>query len=711
MKKILEKLKNRYNILSISIVFVGLIFSYQLYNLQIVKGKEFDGRNINERRVKAPRGAIKDRNGIPIAINRTSYIIQIYKTKIKEAQLNDMIFRLVNILERNEKDKSPYISDFGKYLTPKPFAFESMLNTKENLDRAKLDKWKKDIGIKKSDMAIYDTPDKIFNFLRKYYNIQDTYSDEDAYKIISIRYELIMKGYSSLTPLVIAKDVSQNTVAEIDERHDELPGVTVNTQPVRKYVNADMESQIIGYVGSIEPKELKKLEEDGYQRNDVIGKSGMEYQAESYLRGRDGAKTIEEDAMGKQTGELGGNEAIPGNDVYLTLDSKLQRVAMESLKNNIEAIRQKNERNNFQDAFAGAAVALDVNTGEVLAMASYPGYDPSVFLEPSGNKSAQDQIGTWLTDNKNIPMYNRAIQGIYTPGSTFKPITAIASLETGVNAPDMVVYDDGKYTIDNMTFYCLEYREGFGAHGDLTLERALATSCNVYFHKIGVATGIDNIDKWAKIFGLGEKTGIDLPGERLGNRANRAYKNKYYKTGWWAADTAQAAIGQSFQQYTPIQLANYVATIANGGRKFKPHLIKEVKKYDGSLVTETEPEFEKLDVKPEYLDAVKKGMVAVANATDGTAVDTFSNFPYKVAGKTGTPETGAEKLNHSSNGLFVCYAPADAPKIAVAVVIERGAWGSNAAPIAKDIMAQYFNLNNTSGNDDRIRTGDVVFTP
>lgn len=709
MKKILEKLKNRYNILSISIILVGLIFSYQLYNLQIVKGKEFDDRNINERRVKAPRGAIKDCNGIPIAINRTSYIIQIYKTKIKEAELNDMIFRLVNILEKNEKDKSPYISDFGKYLTPKPFAFGSMLNTKDKTDMVKLDRWKKDIGIKKSDMAMYDTPDKLFSFLRKYYKIQNTYSDEDAYKIISVRYELIMKGYSSLNPLVIAKDVSQNTVAEVDERHDELPGVTVNTQPVRKYVNADMESQLIGYVGKIE--DFKKYEDEGYQRDDVIGKSGMEYQAENYLRGRDGAKTIEEDSMGKQTGELGGNDAIPGNDVYLTLDSKLQRVAMESLKNNIEAIRQKNEKNNLQDAFAGSAVAIDVNNGEVLAMASYPGYDPSVFLEPSSNKAAQDQINNWLKDSKNIPTYNRAIQGTYIPGSTFKPLTAIASLEEGVNTPDRVIYDSGVLPVDGHTFYCLEYRQGLGPHYDLTLERALATSCNIYFHQIGMETGIDNVDKWAKIFGLGEKTGIDLPGEKKGNRASREYKKSLPgHEGWYRADTAQAAIGQQYHSYTPIQLANYVATIANGGKKFKPHLIKKVTKYDGSIVTETEPEFAKIDIKPQNLAAVQKGMIAVANATDGTAVDTFMNFPYKVAGKTGTPESGHED-KYSSNALFICYAPAEAPKIAVAVVVERGAWGSNAAPIARDIMAQYFNLNNTSGNDDRIRTGDVVFTP
>jgi penicillin-binding protein 2 len=360
-------------------------------------------------------------------------------------------------------------------------------------------------------------------------------------------------------------------------------------------------------------------------------------------------------------------------------------------------------------------------------MASYPSFDPSIFLEDAENKNAQKQIAQWITDEINKPMTNRAIREVYAPGSTYKPLVGIAGLESGTIGKYDKINDSGTVTIGGKVFWCLEYREYKYAHGPINLAQALAVSDNIYFHVLGNNTGINTIDKWAKFFGLGEKTGIDIDQklEAKGIRSNREYKkqladainkknpkaNAYGE--WTEADTAQSSIGQLYNTFTPLQLANYISTLANGGKKFKPHVINEITKYDGTVVKKTQPEFEAVPVQADTINAVKEGMIAVANATDGTAVGMFNGLTYngkpiQVAGKTGTAETGIE--NQSSNALFVCYAPADNPKIAVAVVIERGAWGSYAAPVARDILEEYFKPNSLVEYNDKIQSDEVVLT-
>lgn len=700
MKKIF---KDRYVLLGLFIVICVIVIVAQLFNLQVVKGEQYFEESqrglLQERSIKAPRGEIMDRNGVPVAVNRMGFTVQISYIRMKSEERNSMILDLINILENNNEQ---YVNDLYSYLEYDPLEFGYKIKDSQE----KIFAWADDIGleVKKNRKA---TPEYIFECLKKKYKINGSYSLREAYVIMAIKYTIQIRGYSIFRPLCIARDISWKTVAEIEERHHELPGVTTDWEPFRRYIDGYTIAHVLGYIRGIDPEEYRNLKEKGYGYNDLIGKTGVEKASEEYLRGTDGLKRIEVNTKGRFIQTINWIPVKPGKDVVLTIDMRLQKAAMDSLKGNIDHIRQKGGKNNYGDANAGAVVAIDVNSGEVLAMVSYPSYDPSVFL-PGSDKASQKKIMELNTDVKDRPLLNRPVQGLYAPGSTFKPITAIAGLEEGVITPEETIRDEGIMYIDGMKFECLEYRWGLGAHGDLTLKRALATSCNIFFHKLGVRTGIDMLDKWARLFGLGEKTGIEIPGEYKGNRNNREYKKKVEDMSWFPADTAQAAIGQLYNQFTPLQLANYVSSIANGGKRYTPHLIKKIIKKDGSIVMQKEPEYEQIPVKTETINAVKKGMIAVTNSIDGTAVTVFDDLPFKVAGKTGTAETG--RAEESSNGLFVCYAPAQNPQIAVAVVVEKGAWGSNTAPVARDVLKEYFELYETGDTINKAEANEVIFT-
>lgn len=695
-----KKLVDRYLIFAFFlIVFIAVIVS-QLVGLQIINGKENDEKSqqriLRERKVNAQRGNITDRNGIPIATNRLGFSVQMVKTKITEAERNFMFVKLVDIFNKNNED---FKKDFTKYLTFAPIGYGTSLKTE-----AAIAKWKKEMANKPADIDIMDSPESIFKYFRMKFMIEDSYSDEDAYKIMLIKYEILIKQYDYINPLNLANDVSLETVAEIEEKNLEFPGVTTEMESFRKYVDAEYAAHVIGYVGGMREEDYPTLKAEGYAKNDILGQDGVEKAAEKYLRGKDGLKTIEVNTNGRLIEELDANPAVPGNDVTLTIDYRLQKIAMESLERTIAEIRVNGGLNNYGDANAGAAVALDLKTGEVLVLASYPSYDPAAFLL-SNNQEVSDLISGKI---ENKPLFNRAISGTYAPGSTFKPLTAIAALEEGIITANTPINDPGYYIADGISFPCMETKYYGYNHGTLTLTKALATSCNVYFHDIGVKTGIDLIDKWAKLLGLGEKTGIDILNEVKGTRSSKDFKKTLTTDFWGRADTAQTAIGQLYNAFTPLQLANYIATIANGGKRFTPYIIKKVTKHDGSTVVETQPQFEQLPVSVITLEAVKAGLVEVAQSVEGTAAASFQGFPYKVAGKTGTAETGPK--NQSSNALFICYAPVEDPQIAIAVVIERGAWGSYAAPIARDILTEYFNLNTKSGIDDKIMSEEVQFT-
>ena len=542
--------KDRFNIMALVFIIIASVITAQLVGLQIIHGQENDvnsqRRLLSDRSIPAPRGNIKDRNGVPIAVNRQGFLVQAVNTRMETAKLNQMLVQLVKIFEKNGDN---YFRSLNKYLTYNPIEFGEDMNKSDT----KVQKWIGEMAIKPKDKEQMNTPKEVFDYLRKKFTIDPSYNDEDAYKIMTIRYEMLIRGFSALGPLQLAKDVSKETVAQIEEMHSDFPGVSTDIEPIRSYVDAQMAAHVIGYVGNIDADTYNKKKNDGYSMTDIYGKAGVELAAEADLKGKPGVKRVEMDAWGRTTEELGENAAVPGHDVILTIDSRLQKVAMESLERTINNIRSNNVdfKKNFGDANSGSVVAMDVKSGEILAMASYPSYDPAVFLEGGEQKDAQTLISQWLKDPGKA-MLNRTTQEIYAPGSTYKPITAIAALQEGIITPWTYINDPGKVNIGGRDFFCLEYRDYGWAHGALKLKDALATSCNIYFHKVGYDTGIENIDKWAKAFGLGEKTGIDVGGEVAGIRANKPFKLELVEaikkkdpknqesSMWFPADTAQA---------------------------------------------------------------------------------------------------------------------------------------------------------------------------
>ena len=677
---------DRYIIMAVFILIAAVAIIYNLAKIQIVDGQSYREEAIYRLSASGviypKRGDIFDRNGVPIAGSRMGYCAQYVDVKMPNEEKNRMLLELINILEQDGKTIKSRLNNYLgfdpiTFITSKP---ESFINT---------------IVINKEDAEFIITADQAFKYLReKTFEIDATYTDEEAYKIIQLRYEILISQPQINNPLTVADDISIDTMSVLEERSFELRGVTTFIKPYREYYeNARIVSHVLGYTGVISQEELEEYNKElegiegsvPYIASDIVGKMGIESAAESILRGVRGQTFREVDENGKTTTSYLERAAVPGQDLYLTIDLDLQKVAVESLERNIKRIREIKHKKNFGDANAGAVVVMDVNNGEVLAMASNPDFDPRVFLE--NNAAAINEL--W--NNPEAPVVNRATSGKYAPGSTYKPLVAIAALESGVITPNTRIHAPYSEEIGNMIFTNPE-----GNQGHIRLKKALETSSNMYFYKVGVQTGIDNIVKWAKIFGFGKKTGIEI-GEQIGSIASREYKRQFYDEDWYPANTAMASIGQLYNAFTPIQLTNYVSIIANDGKKFTPHLIKMAVDESGAITYEPSEEYEQLPIAPANIKGVKEGMEAVANSEDGTAAEAFKDFPFDVAGKTGTSETGREATS-SSNGLFVCYAPYDKPEIAIAVVVEHGVWGRETAPICADIMMEYFRLNEERGS-------------
>ena len=699
-KRIIGTVKSRYTILSLLMIVITFAMFVRLFDLQIIQGGNFtsssqtvtDTRQIIE---VAPRGRIMDRNGVPIATNTEIFTVHIIKSgkyngEHGDEELNRVLLELCGILEKNNDTYLHTIERYLRFVDGLPvFARSELADTLA---------WQKSM-LKIPEADLIEDAYTLFVYLctDKAYSIDDAYTDEEAFKIISLRY-LIDAGrgaFDAGQSILLARDVKPMSIAEIEENSHILSGVTIDAEPVRMYHDAQYVSHVLGYTGAIQESQYEAMKDDGYGVDDIIGQYGIEAQNEAYLRGRNGVKRIEVYANGTAASSIDGRPAIPGSDIILTIDMDLQKAAIESLERNIEVIRtaefngyvKTDSKVNFLDAEAGAAVAIDVWTGEVLLMASVPAFDPSIFLRGSEDREAQQAIETLWEDPLNRS-WNRAIQGTYSPGSTFKPITAITALQEGIITPNSLIYDAGSINIGERDLYCLE-----GGHGDLSLKRALETSCNVFFYDVGARATIDNLQKWANQFGLGVKTGVDLPYEREGIMSSREFKMDRFKDEWRPADTAQVAIGQLYNSFSPLQMACYMAAFANGGMYYKPYVTQKVIRYDGSIVRDTTPDVRSIPVDPQNIEAVKEGMIASTTEIDGTSEIVFRDFPFPVAGKTGTAETGLETTQQSSsNSLFVCYAPADDPQIAVVVVIEKCVWGSYAAPVARDILEVYFGM-------------------
>lgn len=679
MSKLLNKIKiffeNRTLILILVIVFISLIFIFRLFYLQIINGEEYRQkaltRMLRTEEIEAPRGEITDRNGVVLATSKLSYNLVMYKINIQSEKQNEIIATVIKILEKNSDE---IYSSFPINDTLDGFSFSSK---EDEL------KWKKEM-----DFDSDDTFDYVMNYYIKRYALEEYENDKKLQaNIIKVKYQANLAGYSLYRSATIAYDISYNSFAQIEENPN-IFGINCVSYPKRYYNYSNLFSHVIGYVSNINSDELKNVNSNEYNMNSIIGKTGIEKTLEKYLKGKDGIKKVETDVIGNISSETITEEPISGNDITLTLDYRLQKVAKDALVSTIDGIRNGTISGELvSDANSGAAVVLDCNTGEVLAMVSYPDYDTNMFVGGISSKDWQN-----ISTNALTPMINRTIYGTYSPGSTFKMLVGMAGLMSGGITVDEYYYDPGIYPYGyNPKCWLYSYRGA--SHGYITITGAIKGSCNCYFYEVGRRIGIEKIVEYAKLFGLGEKTGIELLDERMGNIAGED------EAEWYFGDTLSAAIGQSSNEFTPIQLANYIAAIANGGTLNKVSVIKdisnEVEQISNSEIEEyvksiTGVDFKSrnIEIKEEYINAIKEGMLSVTTETGGTANFVFKNSNITVAGKTGT----AQVSRGTDNGIFVGFAPYEKPKIAVVAIIEHGKEGTYTANVVRPIMEEYFNI-------------------
>lgn len=672
----LDKKNVRYNILSIVVYIIGIILIIQLFNLQIVHGEEYletaNSRLTRETTIKAARGNILDCNGNILAGNQIRYSLKIYKSKIDETNLNESILNTINILEANGDS---YNDDFPININPITFKYQN---------QDSINKW-----IAENDLQEVTTAEEILKYYIKKYNLQE-YSLEDARKIIGIRYGIEKNGYSSMRGYEISSNISEKSVAQFEEMNNNFPGIAIDYRPIRKYYYGSLASHTLGYVGKIDNDEYKNNE--GYDLDDYIGKTGIEYVCEKYLKGTDGIKQTDMSIDGATTGEYITKEAIAGSDVYLTIDAKVQQAAEQSLKTNIEKINTGGF-GEVRKVDSGCAVVLNVKTGEVIALVSYPDFEPQLFVDGISTEKWNE-----YTQEGKSALLNRTIQSAYAPGSIFKMVPAIAGLETNKITKDELINCTGIYSGGHhpRCWYYTTYGRG---HGYLTVSQAIQKSCNCYFYEVGTRIGIETIEEYARYFGLGQKTNIELPGEISGTLAGKTLYDELGET-WYYGNTLSAVIGQAENNFTPLQMARYIAMLTNGGKQVDITIIKDIVNNNGEQIDKGEVERyinnklgientnkEDLSLHQENLETVLEGMQSVTEE-GGTAYSIFRDFDIQIGGKTGSAEAG-----NKTNAWFVGFAPYEAPEIAVVVFVENGSHGYYTAEVTKEIMEAYFGLN------------------
>lgn len=693
MAKVINK-KNinfRYNTITIFTYLIGIILIVQLFNLQIVHGakyrEESNTRLTRESTLEATRGEILDRSGNVLVSSSQKFNLELYKSKIDTNALNDSILKIIQVLE---KYNVSYVDSFPIKIDPFEYTIAD----------TNLSNWKSNNGIDENATA-----EEAFYKFKDKYKIQNTDISEIR-KIIAIRYAIVQEGYSSTKSLTIAKDIPREAVAEFSEEGDEFPGINISVQPVRQYKQGTLASHILGYASKIGSEEYQK-KKDEYNQNDIIGKTGIEAVFEKYLKGKNGTKQIDMAVDGTITAEVVEKEAVAGSNVVLTIDSQLQKIAEEALKDNIEKIKNGGFGKSY-DAKGGSCVVINVKTGEVLAMASYPDYNPQSFADGISNEEWKS-----YNENKSYPLLNKCIQSSYEPGSIFKMVTAIAGLESGNISLTEKINDTGVYKKYGAEWKCWYYTDYHRGHGYLNVIGAIEKSCNFFFYETADRMGIDTLDKYATYFGLGRKTGIELPSETAGTLASKDYV-KSIKGSWNPGDTINAAIGQGYNKFTPLQMTKYISMIANGGNNVNVSIVKTIQNADGTEVSKdeineyvkeklglTEENTENITLNKDYVNAVREGMKSVTSGESGTAYVRFKDFNIKVGGKTGSAEAGKDANgNDIVNAWFAAFAPYDDPEIAVVVMVENGGHGNYTAEAVRNIMAEYFGMNTQNVTED-----------
>ncbi len=636
------------------------VFVVRLADWQVKQGEYFSSvataGSTGTVKVKAARGEIVDRYGRSLAINVQGYALNFDRAYLPADRQNEIILTTIRLLE----DQGEEWNDLLPISRTSPFVFLDGQETRISsiLAKFRLNKWA--------------TAQNVIDEMAATYKVSG-FTPEETRLIVSVRYAMDIRGFSVSNPYTIAGDVSMDTVQLVEENNFQLPGVAVEQVATREYVSGTIAPHLIGQVTPIYADEYQALKEQGYAMNDSIGRGGIEEAFESYLRGKDGEKLIHFDSSGKVLSEEITVEPEAGGTVIMTLDSELQQFVQDALGRRIREIAAsaKTGEAGF-DACAGAVVVEQVKTGELLACASYPGYDLSTYL---------NDYNALAADTQGNPLWNRATLGLYAPGSTFKPAVTIAALAEGIVTPTTEINCTGVYT-----FYQDYQPTCMGVHGWITLFEALRVSCNSYYYEAGRQLGIQPIIQYANALGLGVGTGLEVD-EASGQISSPEYRQKL-GGDWVPGDVIATAIGQSDTQVTPVQLAAYAATLANDGVRLQSHLVKEVKRYtmDTSLYMAEPTVLSDLSAYQDYFEDVRTGMVS--SGQTGTVASWFADFDVLVACKTGTPQTG--HTDKSNNATFIAYAPADDPEIAVSIVIERGGHGYYLAPLMKEILSYYF---------------------
>lgn len=683
-------------LIAVTMLVIYLVF---LYKLQIIEGEKYYNQSSEigntERTVTAARGNILDRYGRLLVSNAECYNLKIDTEKLfTNDDPNAVILELVDMVEGYGDE---YTDDLPISASP-PFEYDPDMTA---IQRTMLDAYIKD---KAEELPENPTAVELMSYMRTRYDIDNSYSAEQMRVISGVRYSINVRYAINTADYVFVEDASMKLISSIMER--KLTGIEVQRAYTRKY-STEYAAHILGYVGLMTQEEYVKYSLLDYSTDAMVGKDGIEYAFEDYLHGEDGKVIETRNASGTILSTVYTQDPVPGDHVYLTIDSILQEQAERILASGVARIKRdiaeeratgiaRGDYNaEMKDEVTGAAaVVVDVNSGEPLAMASWPTYDVTTIIDKYQE----------LLDTPNAPLFNRALMGAYAPGSSFKPCTAIAGLTMGIiNTEDK---------IDCMGVYTRYAAEGYApecwiwsstkdhlTHPEENVSTALRDSCNYFFYTVGNDLGVDDLGKFAAGFGLGQSTGIELV-ETKGNMSNQANHSDYTGQEWRIGDTLQAAIGQSDSIFSPLQMAEYCATIANSGSRHSASILKAIRSYDYSeKIYEREPEvLSTVETGQFNWDAVHEGMYLVLNDyTNAANVEEWVDCPWTVAGKTGTAQKGE---NIRNDGIFMCYAPYKNPEVAICVIVERGGSGAGVQFIARQIMDAYITIRGYSDTSE-----------
>lgn len=680
-----HKFSFRVGVLILLIAVMSGIFGVRLYDVQVTQASQVDhtpsGSHTYRTRVTAARGEILDRNGKVLIGNRASYnLTLIYAIVFSAENPNENLRKLTNLCNELRLE----MTDHFPVTMEKPYTYttDEYSSTWNSYFKTFLDErgWDSDISAPQLIRRLKDT-----------YHLPADWTEEETRRVISIRYELDLRRWTSLPTYVLLNDVDSVSLAAITELN--IPGVNVETSTVRQY-NTTYAAHILGRIGLMNAEEYEIYKEKDYAMDAYVGKEGLEKAFEDDLHGTDGLRVTTISADGTVLEEYYKTVPQAGKNIELTIDIDLQKVSEDALKAHILSLREDDG-----DAEGGAVVVQQVKTGQILACASYPTFDPATYSQKYNE----------LLETDFAPLYNRALQAAYPPGSTYKMVTTIASIDSGTIGRWVEIEDKGIYRRFEDVGYtprCMLYTTAGATHGYVNAMEALAVSCNYYFYEVGYQTGITKIDEVAKALGLGEATGVELD-ESVGRRANAETKKLLYSKGydgWYDADTVAAAIGQSENRFTPMQLACYTSALANHGTRYKATFLQRVLSSDYSeLLYESTPVVaSQLNISDEAYAAYTEGMRLSVTWANGTSHYYLGDYDVAVCAKTGTAEHGG---NGSDNAAYVLYAPADDPQIAIAVYVEKGTPGSRLAKVARAILDAYFS---TSSNVDTVPAENIA---